>query len=320
MAPHPLARAAALVVALGGCGAHGGQEAAARDDGAAVAPVASCANPDTATPVQVVRDVAYVERDGRTLRYDLARPRTAGPRPLVVLLHGGGWEGGSRASMHDEMLALARQGYVAASVEYRLTRAGSNVFPAAIADARCAVRVLRARAGEHGIDPARIAVAGYSAGAHLASMLGAAADVPGLDAPCDGTGDARVQAVVSYAGPQDLRVRGAYTEEQARLVTNFLGVFPGDAPEVARLASPVAHASADDAPFLLVQGKRDRLVPPEHAPLMASALRRAGAKATVLPLARVAHGFVGLATSRRAGVRCTTLAFLARWVGEGQGD
>ena len=54
---------------------------------------------------------------------------------IVVLLHGGGWEGGSRASMHGEMHALARQGWVAATVEYRLTRAGSNVFPAAIADA-----------------------------------------------------------------------------------------------------------------------------------------------------------------------------------------
>jgi len=241
-------------------------------------PVASCAAEPNTAP-STASDVPYVSRDGRALRLDVAWPATGAPVPLVVLLHGGGWSGGSRASLHDEMLAWARRGYAAATVEYRLTAAPRDVFPAAASDVACAVRFLRAHAGDYRID------------------------------------GARVQAVVSYAGPQDLRVNGPYTEEQARLVTNFLGVFPGDAPQRATLASPIAHVGAGDPPFLLVHGTRDDLVPVEHSRRMAAALRAVGTPATVLELQDVGHAFVGLATSDDARVRCTTAAFLARWLG-----
>jgi acetyl esterase/lipase len=292
--------------------AAGGPTAA--DGGESVARTAACPPPADAGAVNTAYDVAYAVRGGDTLRFDVAWPRTPGPHAVVVLLHGGGWEGGSRASLHDEMLALARLGYAAATVSYRLTSAGRNVFPAAVADVRCAVRVLRARAGEYGVDPRRIAAAGFSAGAHLASMLGAAGDVEGLDGDCPAGGDAGVSAVVSYAGPQDLRVRGPYTDEQARLVTNFLGVFPGDDPARAALASPIVHAGRGDAPFLLIHGTDDGLVPLDHSHRMAAALRQSGTPASVLELPGTGHQFVGLATSDRAAVRCTTMSFLARWL------
>jgi acetyl esterase/lipase len=183
--------------------------------------------------------------------------------PLVILLHGGGWSGGSRASLDGEMRALARRGYTAATVEYRLAQAPRNVFPAAAADVRCAVRALRRRAAEFHIAPGHVAVMGYSAGGHLASLLGVGASAGALDAGgCDGGNtDVAVQAVVSYAGPQDLRVNGPYTREQADLVTNFLGVFPGDAPDLARLASPIAYVAPGAPPFLLLHGSNDPLVP-----------------------------------------------------------
>lgn len=289
------------------------------DAGEAVPLTAACAPPGADAAVSTAYDVTYADRAGERLALDVAWPRAAGgPRPLVVLLHGGGWSGGSRASLHGEMLALARLGYAAATVQYRLTQAPRNLFPAAPADVRCALGFLRARAADYGIDPDRVAAAGYSAGAHLASLLGVAPDVPALadDRGCAaGATDATLRAVVSYAGPQDLRVSGPYTQEQEELVTNFLGVFPGDAPDRAALASPIAHVSAGDPPFLLVQGTRDGLVPPAHAPRMAAALRGAGTPATVLELRGVGHEFVGLAASRDAAVRCTTTAFLARWLG-----
>src|SRR5687768_18422863 len=100
--------------------------------------VSRCAEPLlAASAVREARDVTYVVRDGRPLRFDVAWTE-GGPRaPLVLLLHGGSWSAGSRASLHDEMRALARRGYTAATVEYRLTRAPRDVFPAAIADVRC---------------------------------------------------------------------------------------------------------------------------------------------------------------------------------------
>ena len=259
----------------------------------AVAPVSRCSeSPIPTTAVREARDVTYVVRDGRPLRFDVAWTETGPPAPLVILLHGGSWSAGSRASLHGEMVALARRGYTAATVEYRLTQAPRDVFPAAIADVRCALRVLRRRASEFHASAGRVAAMGYSAGGHLASLLGVAADVPGLDGPvCDaGDEDVRVHAVVSFAGPQDLRVNGPYTREQAEIVTNFLGVFPGDDPAIARLASPIAHVSTGDPPFLMLHGIDDPLVPMDHPRRMARALREIGTPASVLELGEIGHG------------------------------
>ena len=263
----------------------------------------------------VLPDLTYITAAGRAQRLDLARPPSGGPHPLVLLIHGGGWEGGSKLGMRDEMLELARQGYVAASVDYRLAQGSRNAFPAAVQDVRCAVRWLRAHASSYGIDPRRVGAVGVSAGGHLASMLGAAAHVEALEGDClPSAVPVGVSAVVTYAGPQDLRVRGLYTEEQARLVTGFLGVFPGDAPQVAALASPIAHVRPEAPPFLFVHGTEDDLVPVDHARTMAAALRAVGGRATFLELRGRGHEFVGLATSSDTRVRCTTLAFLKRWL------
>src|SRR5688500_1569229 len=145
-------------------------------------------------------------------------------------------------------------------------------------------------------------------------MLGTTSADAALDGACDATGPAAVQAVVSVAGPQDLRVNGPYTAEQARLVTNFLGVFPGDAPAVATLASPIAHVRAGAAPFLLVHGTDDDLVPVSHARRMRDALRAAGTPATLLELPRIGHSFPPLDAGGGSPGGCTTFAFLDRWL------
>lgn len=304
------------------CSAPPGDGRAADVSGAgeAVAETRSCgADPVPASAVRTARDVTYTTREGRPLRMDVAWSESGPPAPLVLLLHGGSWSGGSRASMHGEMLALARRGYTAAAVEYRLARAPHDVFPAAPSDVRCALRTLRRRAAEFHVAPGRVAAMGYSAGGHLASLLGVSPEAPALGTDgCEAAGDSvRIQAVVSYAGPQDLRVNetnAGYTQEQAELVTNFLGIFPGDDPPRASLASPVAQVERRAPPFLLVHGTSDSLVPPRHAREMARALRAAGTPATVLDIPGIGHGYVGMLASRDARVRCTVEAFLARWL------
>jgi dipeptidyl aminopeptidase/acylaminoacyl peptidase len=109
-------------------------------------------------------------------------------------------------------------------------------------------------------------------------------------------------------------VNGPFTQEQADIVTNFLGVFPGDAPAIAQLASPIAHVRAGDPPFLMLHGTDDPLVPVDHPRRMARALREAGTPATVMELGRIGHGFVGMAASGDATIRCTVQSFLARWL------
>ena len=295
-------------------------DGSAHDAGAtpqAVSTITRCADSSLAAArVREARDVTYVVRDGRALRFDVAWTESGPPAPLMLLLHGGSWSAGSPASLHEEMRALARRGYTAAAVEYRLTQAPRDVFPAAIDDVRCALRVLRRRAAEFHAAPERVAAMGYSAGGHLASLLGTASDVPGLDrSACENAdGDVRVRAVVSYAGPQDLRVNGPYTQEQADIVTNFLGVFPGDDPTIARLASPIAHVSAGDPPFLMIHGTDDRLVPVDHPRRMALALRQVGTPASLIELRAAGHGYVGMLASANPTVRCTVDAFLAKWL------
>jgi acetyl esterase/lipase len=288
------------------------------DAGESVTVVSSCAlaQSPASTAVTLRTDIAYETADGQTERLDIALPAAGGRHPLVVLIHGGAWTSGSKGDLRAEILLLAQLGYVAASLDYRLADAPRNVFPAAVKDVRCAVRWLRSRADEYGIDPARVAAVGVSAGGHLASMLGVAAAAGGLDEPaCSATQPpVDVSAVVSYAGPQDLRVSGPYTVEQAVLVTNFLGVFPGNAPALAASASPITYVGASAAPFLLVHGTADPLVPVDQSRRMKTALRQAGVKATLLELPSVGHDFVSIGSPSAPQVGCTILAFLDRWL------
>lgn len=277
----------------------------------------SCPDPTvvSATDVNLALDVVYSTPDSQPQHLDVAWPKTAGLHPLVVLIHGGSWSGGSKFSLRPDMLDLAHRGFTTASIDYRLTQAPHNIFPAAVRDVRCAIRWLRSNAETYAIDPNAVATAGFSAGGHLASMAGVAGASSELDGECDAANPrTSVNAVISYSGPQDLRVSGPYTQAQADIVTNFLGAFPGDVPELAARASPIVHVDAGDPPFLLLHGTSDGLVPIDQSRGMRVALQDAGAKATLIELENLTHAYVGLGSSQREDVRCTSVAFLERWL------
>jgi acetyl esterase/lipase len=147
--------------------------------------------------IVIERDLAYGKGADTELKLDLAMPKTgAGPFPAVVFLHGEGWRAGNRQQMNHFIEGMARLGYVGVTVEYRLVPAAR--FPAQIEDCKAAVRWLRANAKKYRIRPDRIGVVGFSAGGHLASMLG----VTGKEDGFEGVGgnpeqSSRVQAVVS---------------------------------------------------------------------------------------------------------------------------
>ncbi|MGH7719540.1 MAG: alpha/beta hydrolase fold domain-containing protein [Gemmatimonadaceae bacterium] len=270
--------------------------------------------PPVSTQVNLRTDVTYATMGGETQRLDIAWPMTPGPHPLVVLIHGGGWSDGNKSTLRNEMLVLAGQGYAAASLGYRLASAPRNIFPAAVQDVRCAVRWLRAHAADYAIDASHVGALGVSAGAHLVSLLGTASNVSGLDGACPVSGAVDVDAVLSWAGPHDLRVNGPYTALQAAIVSNFLGVFPGDAPATASLASPIAHVTADDPPFLLVHGTVDELVPVLQSRNMLDALHDAGVRATLIELPGVGHAFFPLGSGLAPQVGCTAVSFFERWL------
>jgi acetyl esterase/lipase len=285
--------------------------------GESVAVTRDCDVPaPSAADFRTARDVTYAVMDGQPQRMDVAWPAGEGPYPLVVLIHGGGWSGGDKSAYHPAMRLLAGQGYAAASINYRLASAPRNVFPAAVEDVRCAVRHLRSNAGAYRIDPARIGALGHSAGAHLAGMLGTAAEVQGLDGACPTRGvSAAVSAVVALAGPQDIRTAGALDPSQRGMVENFLGAPPEAVMERALLASPAVHVKSGTPPFLLVHGTSDGVVPLRQSRSMRDTLRAAGVPVTLIELPGIGHSIDEFGTSASFRVStCTTLAFLSKWL------
>jgi acetyl esterase/lipase len=244
----------------------------------------------------VLRDLVFATPGGIELALDLYLPADRTAAPVCVYLHGGGWLRGARTDRAAErLLPVARAGVAVASVDYRLS--GQAVFPAQLDDVRAAVRWLRAHAGEHGLDATRVGAWGASAGGHLAALAGLTRDER------DGElGDSSVQAVVAWFATTDLLGLAADPPEgppppflpgplpQPPFEARLLGVgAAADAPELARAASPVAHAHAGAPPFLLAHGDSDGLVPSAQSRRLHAALRAAGADATLWLLAGGNH-------------------------------
>jgi acetyl esterase/lipase len=227
-------------------------------------------------PVEI-HDVAYDDRFGDATTMDVYLPDEDGTaRPAVLFIHGGGWRAGSKEAHTEAAARLARSGYVAATINYRLTPEGA--FPRAVQDCLCALSFLRAHAGEWGIDPDRVAVAGYSAGGHLAGLLGVAADDPRLAPDCASGPTGPPAAAIPGAGPMDL------LDFQNDVVVDFLGVSAEADPERWALASPLDHVGPDEPPFLFIHGSGDWFVDIDQARRMDEALRAAGNDSRVLEL------------------------------------
>ncbi len=213
-----------------------------------------------------------------------------GKLPLIVVIHGGAWRAGDRSQHNDTTWQFAQQGYVAATLSYRFCP--KHVFPAQVQDVKCAVRFLRANAEKYHIDPDRIGAIGFSAGAHLAMMLGAMDAADGLDDSGGSDGfSSKVQAVVAFFGPTDFEL--PVTDETRPLVHDFLGGSIDEKRDVYRKASPITYISPGDAPMLLFQGTNDPLVPHVHATRMADAMQKAGVPGRIELLIGAGHGWGG---------------------------
>ncbi|MCX5744474.1 MAG: alpha/beta hydrolase, partial [Proteobacteria bacterium] len=200
-------------------------------------------------------DIPYDPRFGVAVLDTYSPPPAETPRPAVLVVHGGGWaEGVGRSSMAPYARRLAEAGYVTVNIDYRLTPNGGQ-FPHAVQDVFCALAWMRNHATELGIDPARIAGLGYSAGGHLVSMLGTAAADPIVAADCAEGMTGPLAAVVSGAGPADMAAL-----PQVSAVIDFVGGTLAAVPERYAQASPITHVSSGSPPFLLISGGSDWFV------------------------------------------------------------
>jgi acetyl esterase/lipase len=236
---------------------------------------------------RVERDVVYGEPDGYKLLMDVYRPDTPGPHPAVILVHGGGWLGGSKAGHQWSGMMLARNGYVGCAINYRL--APQFPYPAAFDDCQRAVRWIRAHAKEYDINPRQVGALGDSAGGHLVALIGVR-DTPDNSDRELARFSSRPEAVVPYYGAHEL-VRMWKIEMAHKPLTAWLGGPPEGHEKVYREASPVSMVTRKAPPFLIIHGNADMVNPEEQSHLLHDELRRQGVESTLIILEGAGHGW-----------------------------
>ena len=205
-------------------------------------------------------------------------PNAKGKLPLVIFIHGGGWLSNDKYAdmgyMKKTIAEIVASGFALASIDYRFSTTAP--FPAQIQDCNRAVSFLYDHADDYGLDRDRFAVMGFSAGGHLASMLGLSRnnDI----APFYMPGSSKkfsIKAVVDFYGPAELILfPGANDPKSPEAL--LLGAAPLDRPDLAKIASPVTYVDKNDPPFLIIQGEKDDAVNPKQSKLLSAWLTVSG--------------------------------------------
>lgn len=240
------------------------------------------------------------------------------PRPLIIYIHGGGWMGGhtrqsAAFSNFPEVLArLASEGFVVASLEYRLS--GEARFPAQLQDVRASIRFLKSNAAKYGIDPAKVALWGGSAGGHLAALGGLSCGAPGIDEGSQAAGSECVQGVVSWYGVFDFApMIQPMIDRGERAPMNLLGCATAAQCSTDKIAavSPLTYLDPKDPPFLLIHGDDDKVVPAEQSRIAAARMKAAGVPVETIFMPGVDHSFIGKtpADTRTATLRAVNATF-----------
>ena len=245
--------------------------------------------------VTAKRNLAYVENGHQRQQLDLYLPeKLDGRLPLIVWIHGGAWLGGSKDSC--PAVSFVPKGYAVASINYRLSQ--HAVFPAQIEDCKAAIRWLRAHAAEYHLDAEHIGVWGASAGGHLVALLGTTGGVKELEGPSGNLDQSsRVQCVVDWFGPANLETMAGGHNAPNSPESRLIGGAVSEHLEKARQASPVTYVDKNSAPFLIMHGEADKVVPPGQSDELAAVLKKAGVAVQLQVVKGDGHGGTGFASA-----------------------
>ncbi|HEV2486340.1 MAG TPA: alpha/beta hydrolase [Terracidiphilus sp.] len=222
----------------------------------------------------VTSDVTYATGAHGPLKADAFIPRGAGPFPGIVFIHGGGWKNGDRHQMIKLIQALAEDGYVGFTIDYDVDPVH---FPASFHESLAAVKFFRAHATEYRLDPARVGVAGSSAGGELAALValnpeGTTFDRAPTKEEAKSGESARVQAAVILNGALDLT---SQDETASTSVADYLGGPCSSRPRDCKDASPLFHVHGGAPPFYVGHGTVDQSVPFSEAVAFTDVLKAA---------------------------------------------
>jgi len=249
--------------------------------------------------VEIRRDLSYGTHDGVTLIGDLYAPKAAGKYPVLVAVHGGGWQGGSRAGYRYWGPYLAGHGIALYAIDYRLLKPGQPSYPQAVHDVRAAVQFVKSKAADLKIDPDRVGLMGDSAGAHLAALVALAGDAPifakGYPGDPYAAVSTKVKAVVSAYGVFDLVAQWNHDQIQRasdQIAEKFLGKPPTEDRRIYFDASPMNYATKanNQVSFLLTWGTADDIADPEtQSQAFMTALKQANFFVRPVPVAAAPH-------------------------------
>ena len=214
-------------------------------------------------------------------------------KPLIVWVHGGAWMLNDKYAdmdyMRNTVKGLVDSGYAVASIDYRWST--SAIFPAQIQDCNQAVEFLYENAAKYNLDKDRIALIGFSAGGHLASLLGLSNN-NNVRAfyPAGKKSNFKIKLVLDFYGPSNLgAVKGADLNDPKSPLSLLLGGTVADHPDVAKKASPATYIDKNDPPFLIVQGEKDESVDPEQSISLSKLLKDKGVKNDLIVVPGAPH-------------------------------
>jgi acetyl esterase/lipase len=260
-----------------------------------VYPVNAMESRDIMDGVKVLRDLEYIpgghERNKLDLYLQGDRPEPNKPLPLIIWVHGGAWQSGSKDNC--PAIRFIRRGYAVASVNYRLSQ--HAIFPAQIEDCKAAVRFLRANADKYNIDPNRFGAWGASAGGHLVTLLATTGDVNDFDKGPNLLASGKVQAVCDFYGPTDFLKIADFPSTMNHTApdspeSKLIGGPILENHDACKRANPITYVGKTTPPFLIVHGDKDPLVPHNQSELLFDALKKAGVSATLYIVKDGGHG------------------------------
>jgi acetyl esterase/lipase len=254
---------------------------------------------DSKRDVEIRRDLQYATHDGVALKGDYYVPKAAGKYPVMIAVHGGGWQQGARGGYQFWGPYLAQRGIALYTIDYRLSKPGQPSYPQAVEDVIAAIRFVKYKAADLNADPERIGMMGDSAGSHLSALIALALDAtPFANAyPSDpyASVSARVKVVVGAYGVYDMLQQ--WTHDQVsrprdQIVEKFLGKPPMDDRKIYFDSSPMSYATRanNQTSFFLTWGTGDDIV--DHVAQSEAfllALKQAGFYVRSAPVAAAPH-------------------------------
>lgn len=230
--------------------------------------------------------ITYATHDGVALLGDLYMPEGPGPFPALVVVHGGGWQLGTRNAYQGWGAHLAAAGYALFAVDYRLCKPEQKSYPEAVHDVRAAVQYVRGSAADLKIDPKRIGLWGDSAGAQLAALVALAGDQPlfaeGTRADPFGAVSTKVKCCIGLYGVYDMAAQWQHDlvgRPKDQITERFLGAAPIDDRKIYFESSPLSYVTRanNQTAFFIAYGTEDDIVDVEtQSKAFVTALKQTG--------------------------------------------